>query len=192
MAAFTNLPASFLDLLQLIASLAAMMDTFSPTEHFGYQEFLTVRSVAHHRLLSLPEWHDVNGAAVTSQLGAIYECSRLTAIAFSNAVLLGIPPSTGWATNFCSSLIIPLDRLRAYDCSTVLRVFLLWISILGGMISEADSLHHEYFKTLLRHISTGTASATSTELSTTLDAFMWSNRVCDRGALRFREECGWK
>lgn len=190
-APFTNLPAHLLDVLQLTSTLAAMMDTFSPVDHVGHQEFLTMRSVAHHRLLTLPAWHEAGGVAIMSHLGAVYECSRLTAISVSNAVLLGIPPSTGgWATTLCSSLIPSLDRLLAYNYSTVPRTFLLWIATLGGMMSEATPSQHEYFKTLLRSAWADPPLTPSAELSTDLDAFMWSERVCGRGAMLFRDKCG--
>lgn len=183
-APYSHLPESFRALLQLIATLTTVMEDFTPSDDCGYREFLDLRSAAHYQLLLVPSWLALKQQPIDTATAVVYECCRLTSILFSNAVLLCLPPRIGWAESLLPGLRILLDS-NMPDMFPSLR---LWALMLGGIASQ-DSVHQAFFESSLRQAFATQPAMSWVDMEDVLGNFMWSRKVCGRGAALLWEKC---
>ena len=103
---FTSIAGIFLaqsrqTLITLTATDRLISSGYRDTYSLSESQLETVRCTAHHRLLSLPAWDDLDGETVEWADETVYESCWWTATLYSDAVALGLPRHTGWHVLIC-------------------------------------------------------------------------------------------
>ncbi|OQO07888.1 hypothetical protein B0A48_06680 [Cryoendolithus antarcticus] len=141
------------------------------------QRVLRLRNKLQYQLLSLPTWDDLDSEKQKASTRHVYDCVRLAAVIYSNAVLLALPHHTGWHTSLALRLrdLIDIDDWRD-DPST--HPVLLWILTVGGDRSEDRTFYEDHLSELLRIMDSPSWKA----VERTLEGFLWSREACKHGA----------
>jgi hypothetical protein len=146
----------------------------------GDEEQAHIRDVisdSHHQLMSLSPWRDLPGEGQPSSSEVIYEVSRLTAILYSNSVLLQIPVTNGWHLQLLRQLRMQLDAAPVGLWTEGNIQLLVWCLEIAS-IAARDSDQSEYFVAYLRLILIGQSVSTWAALEETLRMFLWTNSAC--------------
>lgn len=127
------LPFDFLDVLVNIARTERLVSSHPHTFELSEYQLEAARCVAHHQLLSLPAWNDTDGIYGEWADETIYECCRLSAILFSNAVIVGLPPHVDWHIRLCAHIRRHLEHCDMEELSGDAPGLLLWIVFVACM-----------------------------------------------------------
>ena len=68
------------------------------------RQLIGARDGAQHRLVASPSWNELDDDARAKTSHQLYECTRLTAIIYSNAVVYAYPPHSGWHVKLVAQL----------------------------------------------------------------------------------------
>ena len=146
-----------------------------------FHTVLCIRNSAIHSTLSLPPWEELSISDNGETDFALYEACRITAVIYSNAVLLGMPTHSGWHQNFVGKL---RGVLQATDLSALAEYspdVLVWILFIGA-ISSYRTPHRCFFETSLRDALLLTGMVSWHSVRHCLGEFLWSEDACEHGA----------
>jgi hypothetical protein len=132
-----------------------------------------VISDAHHRLMSLVPWSALAIEDQADIIEAVYETSRLTAILYSNSVLLHVPTGSGWHIKLLRQIrrtLSVLDNHGRYDS------LLVW-SLMIASIAAHDTEECAYFNQRLRSVLADSGSSSWECVAATLCQFVWSDEA---------------
>jgi hypothetical protein len=143
---------------------------------------LSGRNAFQHRLLSLPAWNELNQAERGNSYLATYECCRLASILYSNAVLLGLPPHTGWHMRLVSKLktLLEISNLQGWAEDTA--PLLIWTLTIVGIASHWTG-DQKFFEDLLRDTLAKNNVSTKSGVRAILGDFLWTENACGQGAM---------
>jgi hypothetical protein len=142
---------------------------------------LSIRNLALHSTLSLPTWEELSVSDGGDTDFALYEACRITAVIYSNAVLLGLPTHSGWHRGFVGRL---RDVLQATDLSALTDRspdVLVWILFIAA-ISSYRTPHRRFFEASLRDTLLSTRLLSWHAVKQCLGEFLWSESACEHGA----------
>ena len=138
------------------------------------------RNAAQYRLLSLPDWEQLEPNERQACLLAVYECCRITAVLYSNAVIFPLPTNTGWHERLIKSLRRLLETSNMMDWRLDVSALLTWTLFVGG-IASYRSPDRYFFENTLRDVVHQERVKWS-QVEATLSMFLWSRQACDVGA----------
>lgn len=176
-----GLPTELLDSLRMVATFNEMMYDDAAFRELGHHRLRDARSAAHHRLLCVSTWDKLQLDHRGNSDRVSYECCRLVAIVYSNAVLLGIPPQTGWLDRLIPRLNGILESSEMPVQAEHCPVLFVWVLALGGIIS-LPSGGVSYFGRMLKPILHMSGLRSWNAVKEALNSFLWSDRACGRGA----------
>lgn len=146
-----------------------------------FRALVYARNAAKHEVLSLPTWDDLPDSDRRGSRKELYECSRLAAVLYANAVVFptledfpGIQEPTRQLREFLESCDFALWEEGVFE------VF-LWTIFVGG-ISASGSSHWSYFVSALRTCTAEMSNASSEAVKSLLRRFVWSDIACGDGA----------
>ena len=146
-----------------------------------YQDLLNTRYAAHRDLLSLPSWKDLDEATKLCSHSARYETCRLTSILYSNAVLLGLPPHTGWHRNLVCRLRMLLELCSFNEWAESSAELLTWALFVGGIASYRTQ-DRNFFEHYLSDILVRSQTRFWPKVRHGLQEFIWSDSAYEHGA----------
>nr|OQO19917.1 hypothetical protein B0A51_10532 [Rachicladosporium sp. CCFEE 5018] len=133
-----------------------------------------------HQLLSLPNWDDLDSREQKASVRHVYDCVRLAAVIYSNAVLLALPHHTGWHTALSHRLRDLIDLNDWRDDMTMYPV-LPWVLTVGG-IAAYRSQDRVFYEETLTELLQIMDSPSWKAVERTLGGFLWSRQACKHGA----------
>lgn len=146
-----------------------------------FKALVYARNAAKHQVLSLPTWDALPQSETCGRHRALYECSRLAAVLYANAVVF--PTLEDFP-----GIQEPLRQLRELleDCDLSewregVSELLLWSIFIGG-IGAHRSPHWPYFASALRRCTANMRELSSESVKAILRGFVWSDIACDEGA----------
>jgi hypothetical protein len=165
----------------LMCVSSAQLHTSSAIVEQNSKLLVTMRAVQHD-LLSLPDWGSLDNLEQGSSHEGVYGCCRLTAIIYSNAVLIDIPPQCGWHTKLAHRLRLLLEHFCFGYWPAEFQCMLVW-TLCVGVLAAPRSADHTFFEDALRELL-GTMCLISSRKSveSILGEFMWSQEACKHGA----------
>lgn len=148
------------------------------------QKVMAIQDSVQRRLLSVPTWNDLNVDVRAQASRQTYECGRLGAIMYSTAVVLALPPESGWhirlATEIRSAVIQP-RRSRNNDDDSIM----LWALSLAAIACH-DSWLFSWYISDLRKRARHHGVRNWSDLETILKTLVWCDSACGRGAAVLR------
>lgn len=176
-----SLPKELVDSLLMVATVNEMMYDDAVVQTLGHRLLRDARSAVHHRLLCVSTWDELQLDHRGNLDRVSYECCRLTAIMYSNAVLLGIPPQTGWLDRLIPRLKEVLESTDMPVQAKRCPLLFAWVLALGGIISLPLG-DEAYFGRRLKPILHASGLRSWQAVKEALSCFLWSDRACGRGA----------
>lgn len=135
---------------------------------------------AHYRVMALPAWEDLSEAERGSSYLATYECCRLTAMLYSNAVIFPLPTLNNWHRTLLRQIkkLLQTSCLEIWAEDTVpLLVWCLSVSVLASYRTEFQT----YFEGSLRDVLVDNDLTTRTIIRDILRRFAWTDSACQAG-----------
>ncbi|KAK5695012.1 hypothetical protein LTR17_024696 [Elasticomyces elasticus] len=182
---FTKIPGACPASMSVLVRVATVDRYMSERRGKAFDEkqesqLISSRNAAQHALLSLPNVTEFSHDNVHGTKVLMYGICCLTAVIYSNAVILGLPPHTGWHT-----LLVTRLRRRLEVCQG-LKVdeasdLVVWSVCVGGL-AALGSPHRCFFETFLKDIVKVRKLLTWRDVQTILEDFMWSDAACRDGA----------
>ncbi|KAK4554383.1 hypothetical protein LTR86_008591 [Recurvomyces mirabilis] len=186
--AVTLWPAETLDVLIDLAGIDRVLEEVRtrPLTAEQKEKLIDTRNAIQYRLLSLPSLSSLcRGPHCSVQIA--YECSRVTATLYSNAVIFPLPLNTGWHTNLLTQLHVLLSDLDTLVYLTGSPDFLIWCLVVGGIASLGSSQHNWFVETLHSLVKKICIKQWA-EVEDLLKGFLWSEEACGPGGLVLWEE----
>ena len=144
------------------------------------KSILHVRNTAIHSVLSLPSWAELPICDRDQTDFVIYEACRTTAVIYSNAVLLGLPPHSGWHRNFVGTLRAILEAADLNAWAEYAPDVLIWCLFVGSVASYRTP-HRQFFEMSLRDVLLLTGMLSWDSVRRCLVEFLWSENACQHG-----------
>ncbi|KAF2161986.1 hypothetical protein M409DRAFT_58750 [Zasmidium cellare ATCC 36951] len=143
-----------------------------------FQDLLAWRNAVVHELLSLPTWEGLSDEEKSTSFQGLYECCRLAATLYCNAIICATPAGSRGITE-------PLRQLTAFlEVFSTWRLELsevaLWASFVGGLASYGT----EYWKPIVRsarYLTKICGISSIDEVQTVLHRWLWSDSACELG-----------
>lgn len=142
---------------------------------------LGTRNAIHHDLLSLPHWEDLDDETKSKSYTATYEICRITCILYSNTVLMGLPPHSGWHINIVTRLRMLLELSSSGQWSKETMPLLTWALFVAGIASYRTP-HRGFFERHLRDTLLKRGISSWKTVRQGLLEFIWSDSACGVGA----------
>ena len=178
-----SLPPKVISLLVRLATLDRYMAQSRNEELSSEAEthLIDTRNALHHALLSLDPFSEL---AEDDRHGArelMYELCRTTAVLYSNAVLMGVPPHLGWHLPLVKLLRSMLESCRTTPWLDDATDILVWALCVGGLAAWR-SPHRSFFETYLKDIIRRRKLVSWTKIQRIVEDFLWSEAACKHGA----------
>ncbi|KAK3680118.1 hypothetical protein LTR78_000495 [Recurvomyces mirabilis] len=147
---------------------------------------IDTRNAIQYRLLSLASLSSFcHGPPCSAQVA--YECGRVAATLYSNAVIFPLPLNTGWHRNLLKQLHVLLSDHDWFAYLANSPDFLIWCLVVGG-IASLGSTQREWFVETFRSIVKKICIKEWAEVEDMLKSFLWSEEACGPGGLVLWEE----
>ena len=145
------------------------------------------RNAVQYRLLSLPPWSKLSAVDQYGRFIAMYECCRVTAVLYPNAVIFPLPTNTGWHRLVVGQLrgLLQTASIWSNDALSLL----IWSLTIGG-IASFGSPDRRFFIDAIRNAVRDAGMSSWAEVECTVDRFMWSREACGIGASVLWNEVG--
>ncbi|KAK6438393.1 hypothetical protein LTR95_005406 [Oleoguttula sp. CCFEE 5521] len=142
---------------------------------------INVRNKLHYDLLCMPAWDDLPVEENIVTHSAIYDISRISCIIYSNAVLLGLPPHTGWHEQLTSRLrlllsVFMLDNVVEEAWPLVVR------SAIVASMAAYRLPHRRFFEDYLRDQLSRRHEPDWRVVRKHVEMFIWADSACEHGA----------
>ena len=144
-----------------------------------YAVLIEARNSLQHQLVSLAPNKDLDEGDEAACLRDIYECCRLTALLYSNAVVFPIPTQTGWYLWFIArlqTLHSRSDTLKKSEYNSV-SIWSLYISGIAALRTKSCA----FFVAALREALQTAGLRSWPEVREVLIRFLWTDRACGYG-----------
>jgi hypothetical protein len=178
-----RIPAEFIDCLKSLAFVdQAMADTRNHRiQGFDLDLIITARDTAHHYLLTLPKYSELDEMLMQGTDAFIYECCRLTGIIYVHCIMAPLLPG-------CPGILQPLEELcqltRTRSSQPTQRTdaqVLLWSTCIGGLAGFRNRSRRQFVGVLRELVSTHSIASLEQAL-TICRIFIWSDCACLQGA----------
>jgi hypothetical protein len=146
-----------------------------------FDKLMGARSETLHELLSLPAWQNMVDAQKATSYEATYEICRLTTVLYSNAVIVGLPPHTGWHKPIVKRLRQLLEASNLHLWSGDLSKLLIWSLFIGG-IAAYRGPSRAFFESYLNEVLLAQDVVSWPVVRQGLKDFLWSDSACEQGA----------
>lgn len=180
--AFTNLagslPGRTLDVLLEVAAVSNIMARFRDTSWDNMEQLLRVRNAVLYRLITLPSWDELSGTERHGSNQSIYDICRHTAVIYSTAVLLGMPPHLGWHIRLSGKLKVMLEAMSPETWREDPPDFLIW-SLFIGAVASYRSEHRAYFQKHLQQALIRRQWLAWSVVREHLHGYLWSDNACE-------------
>jgi hypothetical protein len=134
-----------------------------------------------HQLLSLPQWSSLDELELNCSGRFTYLVCKLTALIYSNAVLIALPANRGWHIRLSSRLKHLLEQTSCQSWRDDMSDFLLWSLFVGGL-AASRSPARDFFEESLRVLLARKGLTLWSDVEAILEDFMWSSPACRHGA----------
>jgi hypothetical protein len=171
--------STFVELSVVDTMLSTRRQQWSDTP--GFQALLRTRNGLHHAVLSIPPWDDLDPEEKHSTHSTTYEACRLTAIIYSNSVLMGFPNNTGWHKIHLKRLRMVITLSDAHNHGHNMSEFLVWVSFVAG-IAAYQLPEFAFFVEVLRKTCVSLGVKKLADARSILRDFIWSDDACLTGA----------
>lgn len=178
-----GLPHDLSDALTFLCSIDVLMSRARDDVQLEYDRnhLVQARNVAHHQILSLNSWDDLDLQQRGNCPREVYECCRLTARLYSTAILWGMPPDTGWHYQLVRQVRHNLEHSHFHRWPQEAVRLLAWVLVMCG-IASYRSADRRFFEQGLRVTLLRNGVTTLHELKEVVSAFVWSDKACADGA----------
>jgi hypothetical protein len=144
-------------------------------------EVVRTRNAVQHSLLSLPEFAALDADESKGTHPMMYELCRLTAVIYSSAVIMGVPPHLGWHTVLVKRLRKMLEACKLEECKDEESDLLVWSLCVGGLAAWR-SPHRTFFETSLKEVVHRRKLSNWQKVERIVEDFLWSEAACKHGA----------
>jgi hypothetical protein len=145
------------------------------------RSIVAVRNRLHHTLLSVAPWEELDAIDQAIYDRASYECCRLTALLYSNAVLFPVPPHQDWPSKLIDQVVSCLTPPLMAEWGRDASSFLLWVLMLSG-IASFQTVHRPFFEEALRQtLSTRNYLLPKPAVRVAVREFLWAESACQSG-----------
>ena len=178
-----GLPGSAISVLVCLATVDRYMAARHNKALEKEEENLLVmsRNTIQHRLLSLPSFEDLSESETEGTDPVGYEICRLTAVIYSNAVILGLPPHTRWHEVLAKRLRALLESNQSSSVVVEVSDLLIWALCVGGLAAWRTP-EREFFESALRNATRKRKLLTWVKVERVVEDFLWSQSACKHGA----------
>ena len=165
------------------------------------KKVVDVRNRAHHELLNLATWDELDEIARQGSESVSYECCRLTAILYSTAVIFPQPAHSGWHMRLVRDIVVLLTSDIVDAWSESAPALLLWVLVVRcpnrsehrhelivnktsqiGGIASFRTPERDFFKCSLRRtLSSQNYLLPKPAVRMALREFVFSPSACSRG-----------
>ena len=142
---------------------------------------VSVRNSAHHRLLSLPSWDELDEIDRAIYERVSYECCRSTVLLYSNAVIFPIPPHSGYPSSLLEQIIDLLTPQVLCEWSHGASPLLMWVLVIGGIASFGSPQREFFEKTLRQALRIRDDLLPRPAVLVAVKEFLWTDSACGRG-----------
>jgi hypothetical protein len=142
---------------------------------------MQTRNAIQHTMLALPAFSDLSEDDSSGAHPMMYELCRLTAVIYSGAVIMGVPPHLGWHTALVKRLRKMLEACKMDECKDEESDLLVWSLCVGGLAAWRSS-HRAFFETSLKEVARRRKLSNWQKVERILEDFLWSEAACKHGA----------
>ena len=180
-----DLPDQAVDALVLLATVDRYI---SQHRNEGLDNDVTMsrlvdtRNAAHHAILSLADWKEQPQTGISSEL--VYECCRLTATIYSNAVVHGLPLQLGWHQKQVHQLRL-LFKGPVSDSQNASDVF-VWALCIANL-AASGSPDQDFFESRLGSAIAKRGLSSWSMVEKIVEEFLWSRTACADSPVMFRK-----
>ena len=190
--AFRSLPESLRQTMHSLSFLSLAMDEQRSFDIDGFNHLRNARCAVHYQVLSLPatlpiQQHTSSGSDTIED--TLYQCCRLTTILFSNAIIVSMPPQTGWDVVLLPQLQAVLQRFAPPAPTQFTRAAHVWSLVLGAIAAEGSESRC-FFVRSLQEACTKYAVTSWACVTSILESMIWSTSSCRKAMKRLFEEAG--
>ena len=183
------LPFEVLDVMINIANTDRLLSNHLDVVSLNSRQLESARCIVHYQLLCLPAWDDTDGVYSEWADETVYECCRLTAILYSNAVIMNIPPHTGWHLSLCAQIRRHLEGCDMEELSGDAPGLLIWILCIAS-IAAYGLEQQDFFASALQCALDREGVETRQAAEDVLVGYLWSSEACGKGADLVWQELG--
>ena len=144
-----------------------------------YAILIEARNGLQHQLVSLAPDKVLDDSDETEQSRDVYECCRLTALLYSNAVVFPIPTQTGWYLWFIARLQTLHSRSDTLKKSEFISVS-IWSLYISG-IAALRTKSSAFFVASLREALQTAGLRSWPAVRELLSRYLWTDRACGYG-----------
>lgn len=183
-----TLPETMWDLLkELDAAIRLAEDEHGADSiTLGGEAVLAASYAVHHRALNLRAWNELTPGEMGQTSRIAYELTRNTAQLYSSAVVLGLPPHSGWHIPILQEILVLIDsghRGNIQDLPPSLRIWVLMIASIASYFTTYKSV----FQAHLRQALLLGKIMSWDRVQQVASQFLWSCRACEQGGVVFWE-----
>ncbi|KAF2167159.1 hypothetical protein M409DRAFT_22587 [Zasmidium cellare ATCC 36951] len=178
-----GLPLKTLKALAFLCSIDVLMSWARDDVQLEYDwnHLVQARNVAHHQILSLDSWDELDEEQRSGCSKEAYECCRLTARLDSIAVLWGMPPDTGWHYKIVRQVRDFLEASQFHLWPQESARMLAWVLVICG-IASYRSADRKFYEQSLRVTLLRNGVTRLQQLKEVASPFVWSEKACADGA----------
>lgn len=141
---------------------------------------LSARNAAHYDVLCLLSWDSLDSASKEQSHLVAYELCRLACLLYSNAVLMSLPPDTGWYKRLIERLAHLLESSERDHDNTHSKL-LIW-SLFTACVAAYDLPERVVFEQCFLEILSRSQITEWDRLHGILQEFLWSDAACEMRA----------
>ncbi|CAK1364422.1 unnamed protein product [Cercospora beticola] len=178
-----SLPREMLDALQQLAALDILFSRtdFTNVDKRTMYQLKMLRNIVEYDMICLRSWKELSEVSRESSYCAVYEIVRIVSLLYCQAVILGLPPHSGWHLKLLEELRDVVELSRVLEWSTEqgldLLVWALCIAGIGALGSKMEVFWANMFGQATRLRSLHDRSS----IRDVAKQFLWQDAVCGKG-----------
>lgn len=172
-----SLPPELLDAVLNAAATDLILSRYEYEPLLDPARIEILRCATQYRLLALPKWTQLQSQDNLRFDEKVYESCRLTAILYSNAVVLALPPHTGWHLRLCVQIRQLLRDCDMTELSRKAPGLLIWTLFIAALAAHKTP-DHGHFVSLLRPALVRESLWTRSATEQVLEQFLWARKAC--------------
>ncbi|KAK3117410.1 hypothetical protein LTR53_001249 [Teratosphaeriaceae sp. CCFEE 6253] len=141
----------------------------------------------HHRVMSLQAWAELDDDNRGTSHPAIYECCRLTAVLYSNAVLFPLPVASGWHLELLRRLRLLIESAGTSTWMGDTSSLLIWSSCIA-CVAAFGTRELEFFAAILRQGLMWSDVTSFEDMRDIVQDYLWTDSACKPGARMIWDE----
>ncbi|KAF2215143.1 hypothetical protein CERZMDRAFT_94562 [Cercospora zeae-maydis SCOH1-5] len=178
-----GLPRKMLDALQQLAALDILFSRsdFARVDKKTIFQMKMLRNIVEYDMICLRSWKELTDVGRDSSYCAVYEIVRIVSLLCCQAVILGLPPHSGWHLKLLEELRDHIELSRYFEWSTEqgldLLVWAMSIAGIGALRSKAEAFWANMFEQTTR--LRGLQGPTS--VRDVVKQYLWQDATCGKG-----------